>query len=282
MANQYIQSSEDKKRAQALMGAIVFHALLLLLFIFSVFHTPIPPFPDGGSPGIEINFGTTSQGMGDVEANDIGNAQTEQEKEPQVKQEVSPVADNNVVTSNVEETDVSIPDKKKKPIQDKNPTPIKKEEEKKPEEKKPSNELANALNKFKNNKPGQSGGDGNSGKPGNEGDPNGSPNGDGGGGGGTGTGTGPGNGPDYSLSGRKMIAMPRVVDDSQAEGRVVVEITVDANGKVIQATAGARGSTTTSSVLYSKARQAALTAKFNAAQGTTEQKGTITFVFKLH
>lgn len=104
----------------------------------------------------------------------------------------------------------------------------------------------------------------------------------GGGGGGTETDSGHGNGPRYRLRGREMIKIPQMVDDSQAEGKVVVEITVDANGMVVQAYPRARGSTTTSSVLYAKARQAAFTAKFNIAEGTMEQKGTITFVFKLH
>ena len=283
MANQYLQSSDNKKRSQALLGAIIFHALLLLLFFLVIFHTPIPPFPEtGGSPGIEINFGTSSQGMGNVEANDMGNIQAEKEdKQPKIKQEESSSKDDNIAKSDVEES-ISLAEKRKKDKKQKVTRPIEKIEEKKIEEKKPSNELANALGNLKNHKQSQNGGDGNSGKAGNEGDPNGSPTGDGGGGGGNGTGMGSGNGPSYSLSGRKMLKVPQLLDDSQDEGRVVVEITVDATGKVIQASPGARGSTTTSSVLYAKARQAALKAQFNAAAETTEQKGTITFVFILH
>jgi protein TonB len=61
-----------------------------------------------------------------------------------------------------------------------------------------------------------------------------------------------------------------------------VEIIVDENGKVIDAVPGQRGSTTTSAYLYTLARQAAKTAKFNASpEGAKEQKGTYTFVFRL-
>ena len=61
-----------------------------------------------------------------------------------------------------------------------------------------------------------------------------------------------------------------------------MEIIVDENGKVVLANPGQRGSTTTSSNLYSKARQAAYQAKFNQSpEGIKEQRGTYTFVFTL-
>ena len=63
----------------------------------------------------------------------------------------------------------------------------------------------------------------------------------------------------------------------------MVEIIVDETGKVIEATPGQRGSTTTSAYLYTLARQASKTLKFNASsEGIHEQKGTSTFVFRLH
>jgi hypothetical protein len=49
-------------------GTLLFHGLLLLLFIVIVFHTPIPPWPEegggGGGNGLEINLGTSNEGMG--------------------------------------------------------------------------------------------------------------------------------------------------------------------------------------------------------------------------
>jgi protein TonB len=79
-----------------------------------------------------------------------------------------------------------------------------------------------------------------------------------------------------------LLQKPDRMTDSQEEGNVVVEIIVDETGKVIKATPGQRNSTTTSSNLYAKARQAALTVKFNPSpEGIKEQRGTYTFVFLL-
>ena len=87
----------------------------------------------------------------------------------------------------------------------------------------------------------------------------------------------------YFLKNRKLLQRPQLLDNSQEEGTVVVEIIVDETGKVIEATPGQRGSTTTSAYLYTLARQASKTLKFNASsEGIHEQKGTSTFVFRLH
>jgi len=135
-------------------------------------------------------------------------------------------------------------------------------------------ELDAALNAFQNSKGNNSGGDGNAGQPGDKGDPDGHPDG--------GDGKGPRPGTGWSLTGRKMVRFPDRVTDSREEGRVIVAIIVDKNGTVIQANPGEPGSTTTSAMLYSKARQAALTAKFNPSpDGMEQQYGTITFVFVL-
>ena len=80
-----------------------------------------------------------------------------------------------------------------------------------------------------------------------------------------------------------MLGAPRISDNSQEEGKVVVDIIVDNTGKVVRATPGARGSTTTSSILYEKAQKAALATKFNAnPNAAQEQKGQMTFIFILN
>ena len=77
-----------------------------------------------------------------------------------------------------------------------------------------------------------------------------------------------------------MLKQPEVIDRSQETGKVVVTITVDRNGNVIKAIPGARGSTTTSANLYSKAAQAAMKAKFDMNPGAAEEQyGSITFIF---
>jgi len=145
--------------------------------------------------------------------------------------------------------------------------------------------------KFEKNKGNNGGGgDGNSGHEGNDGRPDGNPNthgngGTGGGeGGGDGTGKGPGKGPGnggygFSLSGRSIMTPPVLSKDTKEEGKVVVEITVDKNGKVIKADPNGRGTTTSSPMLKAKARQAALATQFNVSGEFEEQKGTITIIF---
>jgi len=58
---------------------------------------------------------------------------------------------------------------------------------------------------------------------------------------------------------------------------------VDREGKVISATYQQKGSTTSNSYLISKAKKAALEAKFNPMPSAAiYQVGTITFNFKVH
>jgi hypothetical protein len=84
------------------------------------------------------------------------------------------------------------------------------------------------------------------------------------------------------LTHRILMEKPAHISDSSEEGIVVVAIIVNEFGKVVNAIAGQRGSTTTSSNLYVKACQAAYEAKFNASpDGVKEQRGTYTFVFTL-
>lgn len=111
---------------------------------------------------------------------------------------------------------------------------------------------------------------------GNQGSPDGSPQGshDGTGGGGGGTG--------FDLAGRSVAgALPAPTYSANRQGRVVVEITVDSEGKVRSASYRARGSTTNDSELVSAAIAAALRSRFNAIEGDGVQTGTITYNFKL-
>lgn len=82
-----------------------------------------------------------------------------------------------------------------------------------------------------------------------------------------------------TLSGRKIEKIPQFKQPSTEEGTVVVDITVNAAGEVIEATATGRGSTTTNADLINKAIEAARGTKFSADNRFEEQKGTITVVF---
>ena len=86
-----------------------------------------------------------------------------------------------------------------------------------------------------------------------------------------------------SLSGRSSIgSIPIPSYNSNKEGRVVIDIQVDKNGKVIKASFQAISSTTNDGKLVSEAVNAALKAKFNRDdKANFIQIGTITYIFKV-
>lgn len=86
----------------------------------------------------------------------------------------------------------------------------------------------------------------------------------------------------YSLTGRSLIgALPIPSYTIQAEGRVVIAITVDARGKVTSASLQLESTTTSNSRLISAARDAALKARFDLSEEFF-QNGTITYIFKMN
>ncbi|MCK5821400.1 MAG: hypothetical protein KAH17_05925 [Bacteroidales bacterium] len=94
-----------------------------------------------------------------------------------------------------------------------------------------------------------------------------------------------GTGISYSLEGRSVIGpLKRPSYPGQATGSVVVQITVNKDGRVVSAIPGVRGSTTMDSKLLNEAKKAAMTARFNKISNPNSaisQKGTITYVFKI-
>lgn len=274
-------SAENKNKYFALGLTLLFHVGLFLLFIFTVFITPLPPFPE--SPDlIDLGVDAGMMGLGNQESGGSGKkdpdlaTKTEAAKVTTVVK-ASP-AENVITDETGEAVDIKTSPKKKPKKQ------VVKEVEKPTEEKiveeKASAELTNALANIRSKKAHT--GQGNGGKET--------------GGSGNGSNQGPGNGPGkgignglefhdgkggYDLTGRSLERRPQRMTDSGEEGVVVVEIIVDETGKVIKATSGKRGSTTTSANLYAKARQAAMQAKFNPKDGVKEQRGTYTFVFTL-
>jgi TonB family protein len=84
------------------------------------------------------------------------------------------------------------------------------------------------------------------------------------------------------LDGRSVLSLPKPEYTNQVEGDVVVEVTVDKDGRVIQATPGYRGSTTLDENLLQLAKKAALIARFDRnPNAPAVQKGTITYKFRL-
>ena len=94
---------------------------------------------------------------------------------------------------------------------------------------------------------------------------------------GSGSGTG-----GYGLNGRSLVSKGAVRQDCNEDGRVVVRILVDRNGKVVQATPGVKGTTNNAPCLLEPARKTALLHKWNLdAKAPSQQIGFVVVNFKL-
>lgn len=257
--------NQEKNKKKGLWTTILVHLALLLIFAFFGMSYTIPP-PE--EEGITINFGFVDAGSGAVQASSPETTQQEKvEEQEEVVEEVEEVDSQNDVLEQSSEESVSINKKEEK----------KKVEEKKEEVPEPDKNLNDALNRWKNKKDVKSEGDGTTDQAGDQGSQDGDPNSR------NYIGGGSGNGTSFNLSGRSMLSSPKIKDNSQDEGQVVVDIIVDKYGKVQRATPGARGSTTTSPILYKKAKEAAMSTQFNAnPNAPEEQKGQMTFIFILN
>ena len=284
-----MEITQKSDRYYATVITIGFHAMLLLLFIFYKIVTPLPPYPEdgGGNLGMEINFGDSQEGMGLINPDKLSAA-------PKVTPPPSRSQDVPLLTDDSDEN--YIPEAKK--------TKVKAKELKRPDNgPKITKKVDEPVVDNRAIYPGSKGGSqGKTGKAGNQGQKDGtdpySPlyegkGGKGGGGtsgtGGKGNGTGntigdggkgPGGGIQFSLAGRSSLSLPKPAYTSEKSGRVVVDITVDANGNVIKARAGGRGTTVQDAELFRQAEAAAKKARFKPDNTAAEKQiGTITYNF---
>lgn len=94
---------------------------------------------------------------------------------------------------------------------------------------------------------------------------------------GTGSGTG-----GYGLSGRSLMNKGAVKQECNQEGRVVVQIVVNRQGQVVQATPGVRGTTNNDPCLLEPARKTALMHRWNTdSKAPDQQIGFVVVNFKL-
>jgi hypothetical protein len=301
-----IISAADKRKSLVITTVIYFCILLILFFIR--FWPPANMQElagGGGGGGVTVNFGDVEAGSGNNFKSEILEVknQTKQVSKPIETVEEQIIAQEN----STEENDVVIA---KKPITKKPKVIIDKKIDTKPVIVKPkvnkntNDALANIL------KGGNKGGDGNTASQGNQGSASGSLSNDGyglggsgggkgggkgsgngtgigsgsGSGSGGGTGSGVGTGSGYFLGDRKALSKPKPNSECSNEvGNVVVEITVDQNGKVIKAISGVKGTTITASCLKEQARQAALNTKWQPKEDAPEsQVGKIIYSFSLN
>jgi outer membrane biosynthesis protein TonB len=275
----------EHKRNSAITTAIIMLLILLALFLFGKYRQNPPP----GEKGIAVIFGTTDQGSGD-EAPSSTNPDVErtpeeveetdaQPLEEVTPTEVTPVTD--VVTQTQIEAPVVAPTKPKptptptKPVEKPKPTePVKPAEQPKPAP--PTPDPGSTFGGFKSDK-NTSGGKGNDNVPGDKGNPNGT----GTAWDGSGSGTVPGgNGDGYGLSGRSALKKIQPKNENKVLGTIRIKITVNSQGKVINAVYSSTGSTTADSYLKQISIDAAYKWEWSAdPQNRPEQMGYIDFKY---
>jgi TonB family C-terminal domain len=276
---------QKKDDILALIGTIIAHLVLLIALYFAVIRTVVP---DEDS-GVLVNFGNVSASTGLFEPQYSASV-PQREVRPQTTQPPKVAAEKPLITQNTEKT-VAVPEKKEvkpetvavdenaKRIQEENERRLREEEERKriEEEQKRqqeaiSNRVSNAFG-MGGGTQSENQGDAATGT-GNQGSPFGNTN--------TGANEGIGGFGTFELGGRSIGSggLPRPTYDSQEEGRIVIEITVDPAGNVILAEIG-RGTNIDNATMRRSAIDAAKKAKFNKIQGTNNQRGTITYNYKL-
>ncbi|WP_298520607.1 energy transducer TonB [uncultured Kordia sp.] len=289
----------EHKRKSATITTVLMVILLLLMFVFGMKYMNPPE-----ESGIAVNFGTTDTGKGQVETQKnpkpVAKSQQEEVEQPQETEPVEETqpdtsAAEEVVTQDSEEA-IAIKkaeeEKKRKADEDAKKkaeadriakAKAEAEAKKKAEEAKKKADFE-ALTKDLNSEGGTGSDDGEGEGP-NDGDGNkGNPDGDpyatsyygapGTGGGGAGG---------YGLNGRSKLSGGNVdKQDCNEAGRVVVKITVNRAGKVIDAVAGVKGTTNSAKCLLKPAEKAAYEYRWNKdSKAPTTQVGFIVVNFKL-
>ena len=255
---------QDKNKRRGLIGTIVFHLVLLLIFLFTGLVIPVPMPEEEGLP-VELDRGNTDFGSGDEQPQSTSEPEvTEPISEPEPV-EAAPAETVEEVATQDEVSDMTMPVVK----------PVEKPVEKKPELDERLKKVISS-NPFQTKQDNDSKGQGSTDQPGDHGKADGSPTGD------ALQGDKTGGGISYNLGGRGFKGAPPIQGNMQESGKIVVDIIVDRLGNVIRVTPGGRGSTINNNELVKKALEAARKAKFTPkADAPEEQKGTLTFEFIL-
>lgn len=233
---------------------VLLSVLLMSLNIFA-YTPPDPPIPE---EGVEVNLGDSDFGQGDSPepASEAANYAPPASQQQVVTQRTEPTVP---VPSSPNPGNVTNPAAQEQPVV----------ENKEPEINK------NALFPGKRNQTSGGGSQGVSTGQGNQGNPNGTPTSN------NYTGNGGGNG-NYNLKGRSAVVLPKPEYNSNQQGKIVVRIWVDQQGRVVRTEAPYQGSTITTGSLVEQAKAAAKRARFNASTSAPgEQIGTITYIFKI-
>ncbi|MCP4976849.1 MAG: energy transducer TonB [Maribacter sp.] len=292
--------TRHKKKSFTLTTALL-SVLLLLLFYIGLTYMD-PPIENG----ISVNFGTMEFGMGDQQPKekirseplDIPEPPNVKEEEVQasIPEEVKEeVVEQEQPTEKVltQESEESIKIKQQQEAKRKADAAAKKakaeadriarekreaEEQKRKEQEAKKAELDKLMGGLNKSDGSATGSEGDDNRPGDKGQPDGNPYATsyyGSPGSGSGTGG-------YGLNGRSLVSKGKVQQECNQEGRVVVKIVVDRNGKVISATPGVKGTTNNNPCLLEPAKKTAFMHKWNLdSNAPSQQVGFVVVNFKL-
>ena len=251
-------TSAQKNRLIASIVTILVHTAIVVLLFILCFRTPLP-LP--GEAGVEVNLGMYEQGLTDLSQQDEKST-SQQVNETTRQQEEVIEKDDDIVS---EDTDLpAIEPEKNTEVEEAKEETIEKKEE----------PVINQRALFKVTPNNNAISEGNTKPESIQGNPNGLKDmdryeGNGGSGG----------GPAYDLGGRGAKSIPSPSREFDEEGKVVVDIWVDKEGRVQRAEIG-KGTTVTNSTMRESARQAALESIFVQDKDASDlQKGTITYTF---
>lgn len=251
------EQNERKSRITALAGTLLFHALILGILMMLAFHMdyPLPP-----EEGVEVNF--------EYGAADTGN------RKLQILQQAPGIesgsdqeeADADMAMEGKSETNTKKKKETVKPASPKSKISIVET----PDE---STLIYRTPNTGKSTKTSTNGNQGSAGKPVRELKQNGinpmpinEGNGE------------KGSGISFDLGGRRALILPKPSFSSSEDGKIVVSVKVNIEGKVISATAGAKGTTIAQPSLRKQAETAARNSLFmRDTNAPEEQRGTITY-----
>ncbi len=292
------------KKKSFTLTTVLLSVLLLLLFYIGLTYLDPPE-----ENGIAVNFGTMDFGSGNQQPKkkirseplDIPKPPVEPEKVQEKVEEVTEAVKEQQVTEEelptekvlTQESEESIRIKQQKEAKRKAEATAKKAEaeaaqrarEKREAEerlrqeqeakKKKLDALMGGIGKSDGEDPGSEGDDN---KQGDKGSPDGNPYATsyyGAPGSGAGTGG-------YGLNGRSLVSKGKVQQECNEDGRVVVRIVVDRNGKVIKAVPGVKGTTNNAPCLLEPARKTAFMHKWNLdSNAPSQQTGFVVVNFKL-
>ncbi|UKJ08941.1 energy transducer TonB [Solitalea lacus] len=283
----YAQHKEENNSGKAFMVTTTIYVVLVGICFWVHITNPYTPLQEQGEGGIVVNYGTSDVGMGTdyTSMEEPSISPNANNKIPEEK--VENIAPTKPSEATKQEDALITQDNEDAPAIKTAPDKVVKTEPKQPvTTTKTSTETAkeqlpkvnpNALYKGKKTQSGIGGGDGTGNEPGNQGKITGDPN-------STnynGTGTGNG-GVALTLEGRKFLSRPSIEDDGQQAGKVAVKITVDRDGNITAANAGARGTTISNTALWKKCERAVLQCKLNPINsGPETQIGMVVITFRV-